>query len=201
MIIPSFRCALTGLAIGLIAGVIGTMYIGSMHRDAKEMKQAQAVTKQTVTDVAVAVQKDAVVTAKVDEIGKNADGIKSEIARRLAAHPPVAAQPQTKVVHDVQIVKVPVEVPVCKLADGNSRMPFDVGTVRLLNAARQGLSADSVTLTDAESAAPAALTVGQFVDNDTDIAKAYNQLAVKHNEMVDQVSAYQARQAKELGVK
>lgn len=205
MNIPSFRCALTGLLTGLALGVAATAYLGSMHREAKETKQAQTITKNTVVEGAVAVRKDAVVTAKVDAIGKDADGIKSEIARRLAAHPQIVAAQQTKVAahatHRTKSETAPAPAPVCQLVDGSSIMPFDVGTVRLLNAARLGLSADSVSLTDAESAAPATVTVQQFTDNDTEIAKLYNQLAVKHNEMVDQVEAYQAKQAKELGIK
>lgn len=80
-------------------------------------------------------------------------------------------------------------------------MPFDVGTLRLLNAARAGTPVDSITVSDAESAAPAFVRIRIYVRNDTEIAKMYNDLAARHNSLVDQVAAYQHRQRLRLGIK
>jgi hypothetical protein len=87
------------------------------------------------------------------------------------------------------------------IIDGDSYMPFDVGTLRLLNAARAGTPVDSITVSDAESAAPAFVRIRIYVRNDTEIAKMYNDLAARHNSLVDQVAAYQHRQRLRLGIK
>lgn len=83
-------------------------------------------------------------------------------------------------------------------ASPDSFMPFDIGTVRLLNAIRSGASVDSISLTDEESGAVARITVRYFITSDTEIARMYNELAVRHNALVDEVTKYQAAQAKRL---
>lgn len=72
---------------------------------------------------------------------------------------------------------------------------LDVGTVGMLNAARDGSSvvgADSDF--DAESQAPSDVGVAELVDNDLEIVKLYRELAINHNDLVDQVREHLNKQ-------
>lgn len=189
------------LLAGLVLGVGLTLWGHSLLASKSEVKQA----KQTVVNVV-----DATVKANEGEVktqgllegnAENIAKLRGKLENRLdqPINIPGGKNAKTNNSDKLQPNQVPKETECpTQMANGDSYMPFDIGTVRLLNAARRGEPADSVTLTDAESQAFAYITVRVFVANDTEIAKMYNDLAIRHNELVDQVTAFQLKQRKSL---
>lgn len=65
---------------------------------------------------------------------------------------------------------------------------FDAGTVRLLNAARLGLSIESANVGNGEGdSAPSTVGIGEFATNDLEIVARYHTLKAKHDALVDWV--------------
>lgn len=73
---------------------------------------------------------------------------------------------------------------------------FDVGTIRLLNEARQehpvqlppDPSLESAARVDEESGAPSTVGIGEFVESDTVIVRMYQALKKRHDGLVDWVN-------------
>jgi hypothetical protein len=74
-------------------------------------------------------------------------------------------------------------------------MPLSVAGVRLLNDMRAYRTVDITAINPDEIKASAGVTVAQFVNNDTDVVALYNDLATRHDELVDAVVAYMKRDA------
>lgn len=182
------------LVVGAVLGIGLTLWGQSLLSSHKETKAA----KQTVVETVASVDKagaDEAVTDK--QLAKNADNsvkIRDAVEDRISnfqfsqvRHDP---NPNPTSANELQCAPAPVNL--------DTVLPFDVGTVRLLNAARTGTPIDSVTVSDAESRTPATVTIRIFVRNDTEIAKMYNDLAIRHNLLVDQVADFQKRQRERL---
>ena len=74
---------------------------------------------------------------------------------------------------------------------------FDVGTVRLLDAARANMPASApATGSDAASRAPSSVGVPTFVANDLEVVRLYHELATRHNALVDYLEQKQKEQSK-----
>lgn len=74
---------------------------------------------------------------------------------------------------------------------------FDVGTVRVLDAARADLPASAAaTGSDAEGRAPSSVGIPAFVSNDLEIVRQYHDLAKRHNALVDYIEQKQKEQQK-----
>ncbi|UUZ75555.1 hypothetical protein LP414_27955 [Polaromonas sp. P1(28)-13] len=80
-----------------------------------------------------------------------------------------------------QLDKSSPDAPVCPAFE------LDVGTVRLLNAAREGAAVDSAGGGDETLNAPSGIGVSKLVDNDLTVVKLYKELATRHDELVDVV--------------
>lgn len=72
---------------------------------------------------------------------------------------------------------------------------LDVGTVRLLNGARDGSVIDPAGLGDDESKAPSGIGLPELLDNDLEIVQLYRELAVRHDTLVDYVESVIKQQA------
>lgn len=189
------------LLAGLVLGVGLTLWGQSILASKDEVKQAKQ-TVVNVVDATIQANKDEVKTqGLLDGNAMNIAKLRDKIENRLDQPVTIPGGKNAKANSGDKLPSSEVfkeaECPT-QMANGDSYMPFDIGTVRLLNAARRGEPADSVTLTDAESQAFAYITVRVFVANDTEIAKMYNDLAIRHNELVDQVAAFQLKQRKSL---
>lgn len=194
------------LLVGVVLGIGLTLWGQSVLSAKHEVKQAQAAVVGTGQAVVAANKEEAKLSTSLENIAQNGEKIKGALDDRLntpfqlksANHANTQTAPRTAGNATASVVadQCPPAI-----IDGDSYMPFDVGTVRLLNAARAGTPVDSVAVSDAESKAPAFVTIRVFVRNDTEIAKMYNDLAARHNSLVDQVAAYQHRQRLRLGIK
>ncbi len=70
---------------------------------------------------------------------------------------------------------------------------LDNYTFGLLNAARTSTAYRPTFGSDAESSASSGVTEAQFIDNDTQIVGMYNNLAARHNTLVDYVNSLEKR--------
>lgn len=194
------------ILVGLVLGIGLTLWGQSLLSAKGEVKEAKQAVTGTAQAVVNANKEEVKLATSLENIAQNGGKIRDALDDRLNTPFELksAANANTKTVpKSAGNGAASVNAVECPLAtiDGNSYMPFDVGAVRLLNAARAGTPIDSVTVSDAESKAPAFITIRVFVRNDTEIAKMYNELAERHNSLVDQVAAYQHRQRLRLGIK
>lgn len=74
---------------------------------------------------------------------------------------------------------------------------LDVGTVSLLNSARNGTPVDSAGVSDESGQAASGLTLSELLDNDLEIVQLYHELAKKHDTLVDFVESIMKKQAKQ----
>lgn len=74
---------------------------------------------------------------------------------------------------------------------------LDVGTVRLLNAARTGAAVDSAAVGDEASQTPSGIAVPELLDNDLEVVQLYRELAAEHDTLVDYVESLMKKQAKQ----
>lgn len=72
---------------------------------------------------------------------------------------------------------------------------IDIGTVRLLNSARDGSAVDAASLVDGASQAPSGIGMPELLDNDLETVKLYRELAVRHDGLVDYVESIIKKQA------
>lgn len=72
---------------------------------------------------------------------------------------------------------------------------LDVGTVRLLNSARDGSALDPASLGDGASQAPSGIGLPELLDNDLEVVQLYRELAVRHDALVDYVESLIQKQA------
>lgn len=199
-------CLLVGVAIGF-ASALWMRSLSSAH---KQVDEAKSTATATIKASDEANRQEVNITDRLTKVAKDGEKIKDAVLGRIEANSEnlnnvpddrrveatTNADRVSEVVkHKPNTCPTPKPVEVCRY------MPFDVGTVRLLNAARTGAAIDSVSLSDPESRAFAAVTVTEFVGNDTEIARMYNELALRHNLLVDQVVRYQNEQRKRLGLK
>lgn len=193
------------LLVGVVLGIGLTLWGQSILSAKSEVKEAKAAVVGTGQAVVNANKEEVKLATSLDDIAKNGGRIRDALDDRLNTPFELksASNGNIKSTKPASNGSASVDAVECPPAtiDGNSYMPFDVGAVRLLNAARTGTPIDSVTVSDAESAAPAFIRIRVYVRNDTEIAKMYNDLAARHNSLVDQVAAYQHRQRLRLGIK
>lgn len=193
------------ILVGIVLGIGITLWGQSILTTKSEVKEAKAALVGTGQAVVNANKEEAKLSDDLDKIANNGDKIRDALGDRLNKPFQLksATNANSQTSHNPSGNAQSSDVNQCTptFIDGSSYMPFDVGTVRLLNAARTGTPIDSVAVSDAEGEAPAYITVRVFVRNDTEIAKMYNDLAARHNSLVDQVAAYQNRQRLRLGIK
>ena len=193
------------ILVGVVLGIGLTLWGQSILSAKGEVKEAKAALTGTGQAVVNANKEEAKLATDLDNIAKNGGKIRDALDDRLNTPFELksASNANTKSTKPASHGSTQVTTAECPstFIDGDSYMPFDVGTVRLLNAARAGTPVDSITVSDAESAAPAFITIRVYVRNDTEIARMYNDLAARHNSLVDQVAAYQHRQRLRLGIK
>jgi hypothetical protein len=151
----------------------------------KEVVAVQAEKKQIVSDVVKAGEKSAEIEKKVVVIYDHKEKLQLAAAEFSSAGITYSE--------------------LCSFNPGESKdeeavqlddIPLTVGTVRVLNEARRpDLSADPAPISDEESRTPSATSVADLVQSDIDIAARYNELAVRHNELVDFVDQKLHQQA------
>ncbi|PLC44588.1 hypothetical protein C0Q88_07870 [Ralstonia pickettii] len=169
------------LIAGLLVGGAAGYYTKGQFEMAKEATQLRADKKESARGVIASTAANHALEQKVDASDKAVTAVQKAVAKQLAK--PV----KRKDAHE--------ESAQCVLPAGDAALPFTVGTVRLLNAAREGVAVDAAAVVDGESQAPADLAVAEFVDNDLEVVRLYHELAAKHDALVEAVEKKLKEQA------
>ncbi|WKZ86368.1 hypothetical protein N5B55_05280 [Ralstonia pickettii] len=161
------------LVAGLLIGGLAGYYTKGEFEQAKEATQLREDKKESAQAVVDSGAANHALEQKIETGAKTATVVQKAVAKQLAK--PV----KRKDTHEEPIQ--------CSLPAGDAALPFTVGTVRLLNAAREGVAVDAAAVSDGESEAPADLAVAEFVDNDLEVVRLYHELAARHDALVDAV--------------
>lgn len=154
------------LCLGL--GGVGTAFVMSKFKDRAVISKLEKNAKQTAKNVEKSRKESDSIEARVAAGNAQAQRVKSAVAQRLTkqrdasneTHPPRVVHPGDR---------------------------LDVGTVRLLNAARAGTPVGTAPSGDAKSDTPSTVAVDQLIQSDLDAVARYNELMVRHNALVEAV--------------
>lgn len=163
----------------------------------KKFTDAAAQSQQAANQQAIeSAKSSAEVDSKQAASTQSINTISEEVSQRLQQQEPKVIY-RTKVVN--QCSKDDSDISSTRPQTGQSDdavapWRFDVGTVRLLNAARLGLSAQSANLgNDQGDTAPSTVGIGEFASNDLQIVARYHALKIKHDALVDWVNSLKAK--------
>jgi hypothetical protein len=178
-----------------IAVFLGGVFVGVNHAQVSSLKADAKATNEAAQVTAQGVVKAQVASVKVEEkiaaqnvnIAKNQSAIHTRVVKQIQQH--IAAESNPSEFHDAT-----PQDPVC------GHYFLDVGTVRMLNATRQGAAIHTASSSDEEGDTAPALCYSEFVDADIDLTRLYLDLAVRHDALVDSVEGFQAEQRARLGV-
>jgi hypothetical protein len=178
------------LATGL--GFAGGYHLRSKLEDAHQLaavktqvKVRDQALKNTGKNIAAQHQTSITIEKKVAQTNSNVDKVKTAAAKRVIKqqerqHEQCNVQPDHPTAGNDQ-------APAGRSGGG---FVLDVGTVRLLDAARRGEApspADTTGSRDAALEAPSAVGLPALIDNDLDVVKEYHDLAIRHDALVDWV--------------
>lgn len=183
---PILSKILTIITLSALFGA-GGFWLGVKHEAHNQaLKQIDVVVKTQVASAQEA-RKSVQISANVERQAATSIQNTQSIAKLATAR--ISAQQQL----------------VCKQekASGNEYNPistsiykldpwtFDVGTVRLLNAARSNDTFDATSLGDVANQAPSSVGVTEFVENDLTVVGMYHDLAIRHAALQDYVTQKQ----------
>ena len=169
------RTVFATFGIALALGFGSGLYVAGKFEKAGQVQVAQEEKKESAQAVVKVIESDRKLDAAIQKTNTAATTIKKAVAARV--------QKQEQTPHEVQIQSDTSAAFVCPA------YRLDVGTVRLLNAARQGADLDSVAGSDEALAAPSGVGVAKLLDNDLEVVRMYHELAKRHDELVDEVEA------------
>jgi hypothetical protein len=185
---------LAALAV-FLAGVMAGMSHSSTSALKQEVKAEHVTAQQNATNVAKAQDASVKVEAKTAATAAAVDTNKVQIKKRVTAQ----IQRQAAV---TPTENHPDETnPEASPARDGCGFSLDVGTVRMLNASRQGTAFDPARGGNEASDAAPALCFTDFIDADQDLTKLYLDLSERHNALVDSVEQFQSEQRSRLGIK
>lgn len=150
-------------------------YVKAQFYKADKLDTVIEAKVETANNITESIDRSAKVETEVRAGEQRVAVIRKTVAKRIQEKEKTS-EPQTKMPSN----------PVCTL---------DVGTVSLLNAARDGTSSvrpDSYI--NAESQAPSSVGVAELIDNDLEVVQLYQELAIRHNDLVDQVREFLNKQ-------
>lgn len=175
-----------GIAFGsMIVGALLALLMMGKHDARQVTGEAREVVSTAAQAVVESVKENVRIEEKVDVGKKSAEAVKALVNEQM--------KPTKEYVY----VNVPgkTEIQTCPPVGSDSVMPLSVSGVRLLNDLRAYRTVDLTGINPSESQTSAGVTVAEFVNNDTDVVNLYNELAIRHDELVDAVNAYLAKQA------
>lgn len=173
------------LGAGIVIGALVALLAMSDHQSEQVTGAAREVVAETAQSVVKAVEENTRIETKLDAVNESADAVKAKVIEQL--------KPAKEFVY----VNVPgkTEIQTCPAVGADSVMPLSVAGVRLLNDMRAYRTVDITAINPSEIQTSAGVTIAQFVNNDTDVVALYNDLATRHDELVDAVIAYMKQQA------
>ena len=189
------------LAIGayavLVAAACGASYlVGRAHVASGYLQEsfdaAVAAQQAANTEVSHSATVSAEVDAKAAASSQFTQQASTVVAQRLADNEP-------KVIYRTKVVKEQCSDESVSTASDRpesdfsaSPWRFDVGTVRLLNAARGGNPVDPASIGNGQGDnTPSTVGIVEFTTNDLQVVQRYNELKAKHDALVDWVNRLQ----------
>lgn len=138
--------------VGLLIGVAGGWITSHKLSEGAIQKAEVAVLRETVSDAAKGIQQSFETDKKVEEsvtaASSSVQKVRQVVAKRLK---------EDQIETDAQTARCSEHL--------------DVGTVLLLNIAREGVNLDPSTLGDAESKAPSETGLSELIDNDLQVVE------------------------------
>lgn len=176
---------------------------------AGQAQEAKAAIKKSAENVVVSAAESGRIETEVAKVDDNVTSIKAAIVKRgitlqTKQEPKHATAPDRADSGSNGTVDQPtsaagaaqVSVAAESACGGTGHYFLDLGTVGLLNAARQGRSLESAASRDEAQSAPSTVEVTGLVVNDLDIVQMYLNLAKRHDELVDAVEKHLQDQAR-----
>lgn len=174
------------LVMGIVMGVLIALLTMGKQEARQVAAEAREVVSTTSDSVVKAVEENTRIETKVDAGKTSTEAVKALVNQQM--------KPPKEVVYVPVSVPGKAEVQTCPAVNSDSVMPLSVSGVRLLNDLRAFRTVDLTAIDPSESKATAGVTIAQFVNNDTDVVGLYNELATRHDELVDAVVAFMKRQ-------
>lgn len=167
--------------VALVVGVSGGLYYSHKMHQAKEATVLKKTVKATAKGIVQSHKQSITIERHVALGKKHAAEVNAALGKHFAQQR--AEEPK----------ETKSEVP--QVARPDDRI--DVGTVRLLNDAREGSGpVDATGSSDAASRAPSTVTVEGVVTDDATLAHMYRELATRHDALVDWVESKLREQSK-----
>lgn len=176
----TFKTAIIVGAIAIVVGFGSGWATKAKFMDAAEVNELRADMRQTAVNVVEAGKQSASIESKVVVANKTSTSIQAAVQKRLTDQKDRTNETQSTA--EASAFQCPAFV-------------LDVGTVRLLNAARQGATVDSAGGSAEALDAPSGIAISKLIDNDLEVVKLYKELAIRHDELVDIVEKKLKEQA------
>lgn len=170
------------LVAGLLIGSAAGYYTKGQFVKAGEVGELRAEKKEDAKTVVESAADNHALEGRIETKNQTVTTIQKAVAQQLSK-----PAPAKEAIHDTPLQ--------CTLPAGTAVLPFTVGTVRLLNFAREGTAVDATAVLDGEGQAPADLEVAEFVDNDLEVVRLYHELAARHDALVEAVEKKLKEQA------
>lgn len=163
---------------------------------ADEAKQSRVVIKDSAKGIVVAAKESQRIEADVEKKEKNVTDIKAAVKKRgiTLTHTQPLENCHDRIDTNVREAGKEGPLPDYRNYSGDGFI-LDLGTVGLLNAAREGRALEPSSSSDEKESAPSTVGVTDLVENDLEIVKMYHSLAKRHDELVDAVQKKLKEQA------
>ena len=180
--IGNLRTLALAIALALTTGFVAGYGVKGRFVKADQLDAAIEARHETANDI-----QESLETSNLVEQNIAASNQQTAVVRKMAA-----ANFKKKESRDAE-VQIPAQG--SGLVLSRDACGLDLGTVRLLNAARTGSPDLAAAVGDAEGQTPSGLGLPDLVDADIEVAGMYRELAVIHNSLVEYVEGLVVRQA------
>lgn len=178
------------IVVATIIGFGSGYYTKSKFADAAIVKQVISDQKDTAKNIVESVDTGQKVETSVQESNDEVTKIQEAVAKR-----PKLVKPVPQPVQESSNEKAIAVVQVLPTVVSCDAYQLDIGTVRLLNAARKGVSLDTVTGSDETLTAASGITIDKLLQNDLEVVKLFRDLAKRHDQLVTEVEEKLKQQA------
>lgn len=196
--IAMLRTALVGLVIGIVVGALGGFYTHAKFTQAAQVSETAQARSQDAQSVSQSQINTLAVQAEVRKSDNHIGAIKKEIRNHAGLGKTVVCPPT------VQPENLPAvlagsdpgagTVPVGSVDDAF----LSRGAVGLLRCAREGATVCPFPTWDGEGGTASDVPIDALIEDDLELTRLYNELAIKHNRLVDDVLEFQAQQRQRL---
>ena len=164
------------ISVALLVGYTAGYYAKGQFVKADQYEAVTEARSETAVDIQESLKQSTATEQEVTASTKQVVAIRKTVAARV--------QPKTQEAsHEANLRTV--------CPDSG----IDVGTVRLLNSARDGSALDTASLVDGASKAASGIGLPELLDNDLEVVQLYRELAIRHDALVDFVESKLQQQA------